>query len=487
MQIKTLFKNILKKSDKEAAVPSDKTNTNKEAVTPSDKATTNKEAVIPSDEATTKKEAAPTPNEADFRITKSAQDLKRKMKFTAPKEKVQQAFQKSIKKIQQKTTLTGFRPGKAPKKTLMQSQYYSSIWEKTADTLFSEFYPKALAENQLPVAGEPKILNITLEENKPCVFEVEVEVHPEVTIKNYLNLPVKKEDTTVTSRQINETLENLQKNFKKYEDVEKTKSLKEGLFGVFSMEARLKSGKKFKPLCEEQAFIGMDLHSIAPGFNTHLLGMKTGEQRLFPFTFPKNHKSSLAGKTLSFTMKLTHIKKEITHNLDDEFAQMFKAKTLEELKKRIAKEIQIQNEKKAKENLKNAMLQELIKQNPLSLPESLVKAKEKTLLKEMEEKLKTNKVPGENIQTILKENQKQMAQSARQSIHISYLMETLIKDLKIEVTDTEVEEHLKKQSPRLNPHEIKTRLKNRHLKEELTYKLSIDKTIDYLIGQTKAQ
>ena len=500
MQIKTLLKNALKKPDKRAAVSSNKESPDKEAAVSSNKEKPDKEAAVssnkekpdkeaatPSNEATIKKEAAPIPNETDSPITESGQDLKRRVKFTAPKEKVHEAFQKSFKKVQQKTTITGFRPGKAPPKTLMQSQYYSSIWEKAADTLFSEFYPKALADNQLHVAGEPKILNITLEENKPCVFELEVEVHPEVIVKNYLNLPVKKEDTTVTSKQINEVLENLQKNFKKYEDVEKTESLKPGLFGVFSMEAQLKSGKKFKPLCEKQALIGMGLNSIAPGFDTHLLEMKTGEQRLFPFSFPKDHQSPLAGKTLSFTVKLTHIKKEITHNLDDEFAQMFKAKTLEELKKRITTEIQSQNEKKAKENLKNSILQELIKQNPLTLPESLVKEKEKTLLKKMEEKLKTNKMPAENIKTVLKENQKQIKESAKQSIHTSYLMETLIRNLKIEVTGTEAEEHLKKQSPHLDSEEIKTRLKNQHLRAELTYRVSIEKTIDYLIDQANVQ
>ena len=269
----------------------------------------------------------------------NSQDLKRKLKFTAPKENVQMVFQKNFQKVQKNVTITGFRPGKAPKNTLMQTHHYSTIWEKTANDLFNEFYPKAIKENQLNIAGKPKILNISLEEDKPCTFEIEVEVHPQVTVKNYLNLQVKKEDSTVRQKQLDEALKELQKDLKEYKDVEdKTEALTKGLVGSFSIEARFKkNNKKFKPLCSKEALIQIGSHQVAPDFDTHITGMKTGEERAFPFSFPHgNTNHQLNGETLLFQMQLLHIKKEVIPSLDD-LAKKLEMKDLKELEEKIKK------------------------------------------------------------------------------------------------------------------------------------------------------
>ena len=247
------------------------------------------------------------------------QNLKRKLNFTVPTENVQAAFQKNFKKVQKNVTITGFRPGKAPKNTLTQTHHYGTIWEKTANDLFNEFFPETIQKNQLHVAGEPNILNISLEENKPCTFEVEVEVHPQVTVKNYLNLQVKKEDNPVTQNQLDKALKGLQEEFKEYWDIDdKTEALTKGLIGSFSIEARLKNNKKFKPLCTKQAAIKISSNQVAPGFDAHITDMKIGDQKEFHFTFPKDtHNPQLTGETLFFKMQLLHIKKEVILSLDD--------------------------------------------------------------------------------------------------------------------------------------------------------------------------
>ena len=410
--------------------------------------------------------------------------LKRKLKFTAPEERVKEAFQKSFIKVQASVHITGFRPGKAPKDILKQSQYYSDVVGKAADDLFNELYPQAVKDNQLNPTGDPKILDITLEEGKPCSFEVEVEVHPTVTVKNYLKLKVKKESIAVTQEQIDEALKKLQEKFKEYEDInDKTAELIKGLPGVFSMEARFKNDKQFKPLCLKEAFIQIGAHHIAPGFDTHITGMKIGEQRKFLFSFPKDIKDHrIAGEPLFFTVQLLQIKKEVICSLD-KLAKILRVKDLTELQQSVKKEIHEDNEKKTKKKLNESIIDELVKQNPLPLPEALVKRERKSISDTMKEKLKTYKATEEEMKQFFKEHQNNIEETAKKNVHAAYLLEALTKDLEVKVEEEELEPYLDDLFPSINQQEKKRQLKNKTFKNNLIYQASIDKLLLYLIDQ----
>ena len=395
-------------------------------------------------------------------------------------------FKKTLKKFKKNVSITGFRPGKAPKNTLIQTHHYGTIWEETANDLFNEFFPETIKENQLHVAGEPNILNISLEENKPCTFEVEVEVHPQVTVKNYLNLQVKKEDNTVTQNQLDKALKNFQEEFKKYRDIDdKTGTLTKGLIGSFSIEARLKNNKKFKPLCTKQAAIKIGSDQVAPGFDAHITDMKINDQREFHFTFPKDiNNPQLAGETLFFKMHLLHIKKEVILSLDD-LAKTLKMKDSKEFEERVKNHLQRENNKKVEETLKDSILNELIKQNPIPVPETLVEKEKKLLSKTMTDKLKVYNPTKENTKNFLNENQKRIEETAKKNVQAAYLMQILIKNLEIKVEDQELEMYLEDHSPSLSAQERNNQLKNQTFKENLTHQVSINKLLHYLMDRAK--
>jgi len=139
--------------------------------------------------------------------------LKRKLKLTIPSEQVQQSFSKNFKNIQRDAKIQGFRKGKAPL-TAIKQNFYKKAWQAVMDDLFKSFYPKAILENKLQPVGQPTLLDITLEDTKPCTFLVELEVHPKVEVNNYLNLKIKQISTQVTDQHISKTLTQLQDSLK---------------------------------------------------------------------------------------------------------------------------------------------------------------------------------------------------------------------------------------------------------------------------------
>ena len=318
-----LFKNPIKKIKTlipESALKSSHTTINSESKTSANtintETTKNKEPIQKTLQPATKTETS-MDSHKDLNVEKEPDNksLKRKIKLEVPKENVNQAFNKNYQKVRQHAKITGFRPGKAPLEALKQSGYYSDIWEKTLEMLIREFYPETLKKKEILPVSEPKLLHIHLKENHPASFDLEVEVHPEVKLKKYLGLRVKKQSTTVTQQQIDQHLESLKKYTSSIEDAEKEETLRKGFLGNFTIEAEYENRKKCQFMCSKETLLPIGHSPIASGFENHLIGMKVGELREFPFSFSKDYgESRLAGKTLLFTMQLKNIKKKLFPN-----------------------------------------------------------------------------------------------------------------------------------------------------------------------------
>lgn len=411
------------------------------------------------------------------------QSLKRKIKLQVPKENVNQAFNRNYQKVRQNAKIIGFRPGKAPLDVLKQSQYYSNIWEETLKTLMREFYPKTLKEKGISPVSEPKLLHIHLEENHPASFELEMEVHPEVKLKKYFGLRVKKQSTAVTQKQIDQQLEHLRKYTATIKDAEKEKVLKEGLLGDFKIESEYENRKKCQFMCSNSTLLPIGRSPIAPGFETHLIGMKAGESREFSFSFSHDYgESRLAGKTLLFKMQLKNIKKEIVPELNDEFAKKFKMQTLKELKENTKKEIEKENEQKTKELLKDSIVKELINENPLPLPESLVEEEKKEILKRTKARLEIYKLPEKEIEKIISKQKADMEKLAKKNVHTHYLLKALINELQIKVTNEEVEQVLKRHTPSSNSNKLKDQ---NDIRQNIAWSISVNKVLDSLLEKAE--
>ena len=414
-------------------------------------------------------------------------NLKRQIQIHIPKESVQAAFRKSYRDMGKHIKMTGFRPGKAPAEAIRQTRHYNKIREKTIHLLFEEFYEKALKKDRLNPAGDPKILNLHLEENEAGAIQLELEIHPKCVVKNYQNLKLKKRDTQVTQQQIDSALEKLRQDFTQYVPAETNCLDREGLIGIFSITAKHKKGnKKFPPLCLKECAIQMGKNNIAPDFDKNLKNLKVGREKTFDFLFPADHENKdLAGRTLCFQMKLQKIKKRFVSELNDEFAKKLSYNTFSDLKEAIIKQLKANNEKTAEKELRNAVVLELAKQNPLTLPEVLVEQEKTSITQQFAKECAAYKLPPESIKTLLKEKQTEIEQSAKTNVHVSYLLQALARDLKIQISEKMQEEYLKHLSPHLSRQQIQHRLKDRNVQESINSRLIAQKTIDHLMTQAE--
>ena len=406
--------------------------------------------------------------------------LKRKLELVIPSEDVREVFSTQYEKIQKKAKLSGFRKGKIPLNILKQN-YGDVAWKETLDHLFQKFYPQALQKNSLYPAGSPTLLNVKLEENKPCTLTLELEVHPEIKVTNYLKLKLTKQETHVSDKEFEEALHRLQEFSAELKDCPEGKILQKGDLASVDLACSLK-GQLFKKFTSSDYvfMVGQDL--IAPDFDKNLIGLKAKEKKDFNFTFLKTHpESKIAGETLSFKVKIKKIQQQILPELNEELAKKYKAKDVAELKQKIKEDLTREKEKNAKQRMENEIAEKLMEANPLTLPESLVKESKKELMEKERKRLEGQGASSEQLDKLLKEREEDFEKAARKELHFTYLIRKLISDLKITPSEKDIEKSLKTLLPTAKPDEAKKTLKANKRWDSLMAYATHTKMMDYLI------
>ena len=405
--------------------------------------------------------------------------LKRKLEIIIPAEEVEKSFSRQCDHIQKKVRLSGFRKGKIPL-SLLKKNYSQEIWEKALDDLFQNFYPKAVTKNLIQPAGSPVLLNIKLEDAKPCTLTLELEVHPEVQVE-HCSFKITTQNTDVTEKEVEEALNRLRILSSEIKKETVKGPVQTGDLVSLSLKCFHKD-RAVKQLTREEMTLYVGDDSIAADFDHHLTGLNQNETKEFHFTFPGHHPDSkLAGKTCLFKLQIKAIRKIVPPELNDEFARKHKVESLENLKRNIKKNLITEKKTAERRSQENEIIKQLISANPADLPESLVKEQTETLQKQEREALQKQGLTPAVTEQKLKERAGDFEKRAREGLHGAYLVKALISKLKITVGEEDIERHIKTTTPKADPREVKRILQTRGQWESFLSQLIRIKLMDHLI------
>jgi len=140
---------------------------------------------------------------------KELQKYGRELQFGIEKEEVNAERKKIISEIRNTTEIPGFRKGKAPE-DIIEGRFGSAINEKVIRNLITSSYLKTITEQNIHPVIEPEISDVKLDES--LTFKVYIEVKPDVTVKKYKGLVVKKvAPEPVTDEAVEEMLRQYEK------------------------------------------------------------------------------------------------------------------------------------------------------------------------------------------------------------------------------------------------------------------------------------
>jgi len=399
--------------------------------------------------------------------------------ITVEKERWTTLVNNAFNEVKKDKTVDGFRKGKVPKEIFDKKFGKESYLIEAANKAVSEEFTRIMKENNYKLVAEPQIHITTLEEEK-LEFTMALIEQPEVKIKKYTGLNVKKEKVKVTKEEIEHELSHLLERFS--ELVVKEGNVEKGDVAIIDFEGFL-DGKAFDGGKGENYSLG----SFIPGFEEQLIGMKKDEEREIKVTFPEDyHEESLKGKETTFKVKVNEIKVKLTRELDKEFFEDLGLEGVdseEALKEEIKKSIEAQKETDAENKYVNDLIEAVSKEAEVDIPEEMVFDTTEMMFEDFKQRLAMQGISLEVYEQFSGQKEadikNEMEKEAFSRVLARLTLEEIKKLEKITVIDKDVDAKIKEMTEKYQMTEEEL-LKQVGSKEMLQYDLEMNKVIDFL-------
>jgi len=304
--------------------------------------------------------------------------LNKDIKVFIDKKTMNTYMDEKYEEIKGTVNLKGFRPGKVPKE-ILKRQFGQAIFSEVLDKVLKDSTTKALEDNKIKPAGQPKLDLKIYGEDKDLEYIISVTELPKVELKSVENIKFDeysvKIDNTETDKRIKEIAKS-QNNFKDIAD--DVKAVKENLV-IFDFKATI-DGKDFTggEGKNTQLILGKDL--FIKGFDDQLIGVKKNDEKIVEATLPENYpQKEFANKKASFVCKILAVKKSEEVKIDDDFAKNLGAKDLTDLKSLVSKQINDEYKNSLDRLAKTQILKEIENFKVEEIPENLIEEEVKIL------------------------------------------------------------------------------------------------------------
>ena len=352
------------------------------------------------------------------------------------------ALDEAFKEKVQNAKVDGFRKGKIPRDVYEKRFGKEGLYLTASDIVLNSAYKKALDESKLVPVTRPNV-DIKDANDEEVVFVFEIIVRPEMKIKKYKGLKVTKEAVKVTKEEIEHEMGHI---LEEYEET-KTKDggqLAKGDIAVIDFEG-FKDGVPFNGGKGENYSLEIGSNTFIPGFEDQLIGMKSEEEREIKVTFPEDYGAKeLAGKPVTFKVKLHEIKEKITRKFDKELFEDLAIEGVdskEKLEKYVEEEIKKHKEADSEAKYEDALLDEVAKNVEVDIPQEMVDEEIDRLVDRYKHDLEHQ---GMNIDmyykftnTTEKDLRQSMENNAYKGVLYRMMLEEIAKLEKIEISDDE--------------------------------------------------
>ncbi len=404
--------------------------------------------------------------------------VKCRLRIEIPPDIVSREIEDAFQSVRRRAKVPGFRPGKAPR-TLLERQYGHSIQQEVIEKLIPDSYREAVRQSGMRPVDFPVIEEVALRKGEPLCFTATVEVRPEVKVTGYEGIPVPVFSVDITEEETAKALDQIREIHAQLDLAEEGHRVEPRDFAVIDYEGFL-DGQPLQGAGGADVMAEVGSGRLLPEFEAQLPGCGKGEVREFDVAYPSDYRNpQVAGKTVHFRVTVKEIKQKRLPDLDEEFARLVGAASLEQLMENIRQELLEAKRGDGERRQKAVLLQTLRERHPQELPATLVQ-------RHVEEYFREVAVAGEAREQI----RPQLEAAARNEILGVLILDAIAQQEELSVEQQEVEEALQRiarESKRPLPAVRQQYAKQPGGLEDLRDHLLREKTLDWLLARAQVR
>ena len=381
---------------------------------------------------------------------------KRRLTITVDAKRVLQARARERKKLSKKLRLKGFRAGKVPTH-IVEQRYGELVDQRTVQSLVEDAYREAVRRQSLDPIGAPEFGQVNYSQGENLTFQVDVEIMPILNLKRTGGFKISRPEVSVADDEVDGVLQRLREERGVWEPSE-TPPEEGDLVAVRitnlddaasagspegSSAPSAGAGAAAKDTGPDEAD-GGELYRFPLGggyaiedVEKAVRTLSPSESGTFSVRFPDDFgDTAMAGQTRRLEIDLVESKRRRLAPLDDDFAsQVGEFETLEDLRRQIREDLLKHQQEESEQRVRDEILDSIVEANPFEVPDSLVEGY-------LDRILGSDRAAAETPEAEAAEARRSVRPIAQQQLKRELVLERLIQDLGIEVSDAQVDAHI---------------------------------------------
>ena len=356
---------------------------------------------------------------------------------------VDEVFDAITKDFQKQAALPGFHPGKAPREMVLK-KFEPDIKAEVKRKLIGDSYRQALDEKKISVIGAPDIEEIQFGRGQALQFAATIETAPEFQLPEYKGLPAKREVKSVTAADVDRAVEMLAKQHTKFETV--ARELRPGDVAVVNYTGTCDdkpisdTAPTAKGLTEQKNFwVDAAPEAFLPGFADQLMGAKAGDRRTVNVDFPADFATKpLAGKKGVYAVEIVEVKEKVLPVMDDAFAKKYDAENLAKLREGVQRDLENELKYSQGRAVRGQIIHALLAATNFDLPETAVAHETRNVVYDIVRENTQRGIARDLIEKQKDQIYSAAAQSAKERVKLSFLIQRIAEREAIQVSQDEV-------------------------------------------------
>ncbi len=296
---------------------------------------------------------------------------KRRLTIGLAEADVDRKAKELLAEVAKDATAPGFRKGKVPAEMIERS-HGAATRAEALRILAGGAYADAVREADIHPICDPVVELDELVKDGQYTLTATVEVRPEVELRDYEGLEFTERVPVVSNGDVERYLDGLRD--ERAELLPVTRPAVEGDIVVLDYEPLDDDGAPRPGSKSEDYICELGAGQVPPEIEEALKGSSPGDEKTVAVHYPEDFRvEALAGRDVSFNLKIKDVRQKRLPALDDEFAKTCGPfETVLDLRVRVRNALEAQAKSWARRRLEEEIVRELIERNPFSLPECLV-------------------------------------------------------------------------------------------------------------------
>ncbi len=317
---------------------------------------------------------------------KNISDVKVELTISLGVEELKAAEQVALTKLAKEVKIEGFRKGKAPLEMVAAQVDQNVLGQEVIENALSKAVAEAFLKEKIQAINRPEVDVKKFIPGTELEFTATSEIMPKVELGDYKNLKVKKEKVSVSQKEVNETIDQILKNFAEKKKVKR--AAKEGDEVIIDFLGK-KDSVAFDGGKAEKFPLELGSKSFIPGFEEGLIGKKAGDELSLDLKFPKDyHAKDLAGAKVVFEVKIHEVRENVLPEINEEFlSKLGEFKTKEDFEKQIKEDLKTQKQAEADDKFKDELVKKLAEVSKVPVPEILLEDQKQSIEMDMQQNL----------------------------------------------------------------------------------------------------